>query len=119
MQLISSSSSSVEVETTKKPSIDKFSTFSADITTTTLKSVPNEFIFNSKNNTKTSETLIKRIGLSQSPTKGSKIEDQLLNEKIDMAALAEKKRKKHQATISKKEIIAHTTASTTLEPGNS
>lgn len=68
---------------------------------------------------KTVEPLIKRIGLSEVPEKGSKIDEQVLNEKIDMAALAEKKRKKHQATISKKEIIStHTTQSTTIAPGN-
>lgn len=115
MQLISSSSS-VQVESTKKPSIDKTSFFSNNLSTTTHKTVSTNA---HKMTNKTVEPLIKRIGLSEVPEKGSKIDEQVLNEKIDMAALAEKKRNKHQATISKKEIIStHTTQSTTIAPGN-
>lgn len=117
MQLISSSSSSANAETTKQPSIEMTSVFSDDLTTTTLKSVPKDFPKISKNNTKTIEPLIKRVGLSQPASKGSKSDEQSLNEKIDMAALAEKKRKKHQAISPKKEIIAQATVSTTIAPG--
>lgn len=112
MQLISSSSSSsVPVTTSKKPNIEKTSIFSIDLATTTSKTVSNV----SKN--KTIEPLIKRVGLSEAPGKGTKIDEQTLNEKIDMAALAEKKRKKHQASITKKDIIQIATP-TTLPPGN-
>lgn len=115
MQLISSSSL-VNVETTKKPSTEKTSIFPNNFSTTTLKTVSVDV---HKKANKTIEPLIKRVGLSEPPEKGSKIDEQALNEKIDMAALAEKKRKKHQATISKKEIISiHTTTPTTVAPGN-
>lgn len=116
MELISSSSSMVKVENTKKPNTDKTNVFSVDLSTTTQQYAP----LTTKTSTKMPDTLIKRVGLSEQPTKGSKIDEQALNEKIDMAALAEKKRKKHQATMSKKEFSTiRTIISTTLSPGRS
>lgn len=107
MQLISSSSSSSSTAGTKKPIISTSTTvFSTDLSTTTQKI---------DNVIKTTEAIIKRVGLSQD--KDSKLDTQTLNEKIDMAALAEKKRKKHQAVAPKKETIAPV-VSTTLAPGN-
>lgn len=109
MQLISSSSTSIT--STKKPTtIGQSSTV---FSTTTLKTTPKP--------QQTTEPNIKRIGLSQASEKEkeSKVDKQTLNEKIDMAALTEKKRKKHQAISPKKETtVAHTTVSTTLSPGN-
>lgn len=70
------------------------------------------------NVTKTIEPLIKRVGNEPNLEKNTLFDKQTLSEKIDMAALAEKKRKKHQAISSKKDIIlAHTTLSTTIQPG--
>lgn len=106
MQLISSSSSSSSTTGTRKPIISTTTgVFSTDLSTTTQKT---------DNITTTTEAIIKRIGL---PEKDSKLDTQTLNEKIDMAALAEKKRKKHQAVASKKDTIA-SVVSTTLAPGS-
>lgn len=122
MQLISSSSSSMKVENTKKPATtDKNSVFSIDLPTTTQQSMSDAVLTLTKtvlgqNVTKTIEPLIKRVGLSEQPEKDFKLVEQTLNEKIDMAALAEKKRKKHQAINTKNEVIA--TTPTTLTPGN-
>lgn len=115
MQLISSSSN---IENKVQPSNEKITTFSNDLSTTTQESVATKLLSTTKTSTKTTEPLIKRIGLSQQPIKGSKVDEQTLNEKIDMAALAEKKRKKHQAISPKKEIITtHASHPTTLSPG--
>lgn len=118
MQLISSSSSKIENKI--QPSTEKISTFSNDLSTTTQESVTTttKLFSTIKSSTKTTEPFNKRIGLSEQPVKGSRIDEQTLNEKIDMAALAEKKRKKHQAISTKKEIITtHTSNPTTLSPG--
>lgn len=123
MQLISSSSHSIS-STLKPTTVEQSEVFSSSVkilksTTSKPQSVTNAFLPITKNVTKPIEPLIKRIGLNQAPEKESKIDKQTLNEKIDMAALTEKKRKKHQAIGSKKETtIAHTTVSTTLSPGN-
>ena len=118
MQLISSSSSSSKIENTKQPSTEKISIFSTDLSTTTQASVTTKLSSTTKSSTKTTDSFNKRIGLSQQPAKGSKVDEQTLSEKIDMAALAEKKRKKHQAISPKKEIITtHTSNPTTLSPG--
>lgn len=115
MQLISSSSSSLsKTENTLQPSTEKISIFSNDLSTTTQESVATKLISATKSSLKATDSFNKRIGLSQQPVKGSKVDEQTLNEKIDMAALAEKKRKKHQAVSPKKEIIA---THTTLSPG--
>lgn len=127
MQLISSSSSTINMSTNKPTTIEHTGVFSTDYSTTTEKSVSDSFIKISSNKsgqniTNTIEPLIKRIG--QSEEKESKIDKQTLNEKftvssisekIDMAALAEKKRKKHQAVASKKETLI---VSTTISPGS-
>lgn len=69
------------------------------------------------NATKTIEPLIKRVGNDYSAVDKNTLADkQTLSEKIDMAALAEKKRKKHQATTSKKETTLASFA-TTIAPG--
>lgn len=117
MELISSSSSNIE--NIKQPSTEKISIFSTDLSTTTQASIATKISSTIKTSTKATETFHKRIGLSQQPVKGSKIDEQTLNEKIDMAALAEKKRKKHQAVSIKKEITtAHTSPNpSTLSPG--
>lgn len=119
MQLISSSSSS---SSTKKPlTTEKSTVFSIGYSTSTEKIASNSLpkISNQdlgQNITKDGGQFIKRIG--QQPGKEFKSDKQALNEKIDMAALAEKKRKKHQATTPTKESIAlHTTVSTTISPG--
>lgn len=127
MQLISSSSHSIS-STTKPTTVEQSEVFSSSVkilktTTSKPQSVPDAFLPITKNVTKTItktiEPLIKRIGLNQSPEKESKLDKQTLNEKIDMAALSEKKRKKHQAIAPKKETtVAYTTVSTTLSPGN-
>lgn len=124
MQLISTSSTSSNIMNTKKPTTaEQIGVFSTDISTSTTQSIPDALltITNNvlgENVTKTIEPLIKRVGISQ-PDKETTIDTQTLNEKIDMAALAEKKRKKHQAIGTKKETVAlHTTASTTVTPGN-
>lgn len=115
MQLISSSSSKVENKI--QPSTEKISTFSNDLSTTTQKSVTTKLSSTTKSSTKATASFNKRIGLSQ-PVKGSKVDEQTLNEKIDMAALAEKKRKKHQAINTKNEIMTtHTSNPTTISPG--
>lgn len=120
MQLISSSSDVVK-NTNKPTTLEQVSFFSTDATTTTStphQTVSDKFLTITKNVTNI-EPLIKRVGTVQPPAKESKIDKQTLNEKIDMAALAEKKRKKHQAIASKKETVApYTTISTTLAPGN-
>lgn len=116
MQLIASSSSKVENKI--QPSTEKISTFFNDLSTTTQQSVPTKHSLTTKLSTKATEPLIKRIGLSEQPVKGSKVDEQTLNEKIDMAALAEKKRKKHQAINTKKELMTtHISSATTLPPG--
>lgn len=130
MQLISSSST-INMSTKKPTTIEHTGVFSTDYSTTTEKSVSDSFIKISSNKsgqniTNTIDTLTKRIGQSQE--KESKTDKQTLNEKltvssisekIDMAALAEKKRKKHQAVASKKEILtAPTIVSTTISPGS-
>lgn len=122
MQLISSSSS-INIST-KKPTMVEYN-ISPDQSITTEKNVSDSFITISndepgKNVTKTIEPLIKRIGQSQE--KESKTDDKIavssISEKIDMAALAEKKRKKHQAVVLKKEqLTTHTPTTTTLLPG--
>lgn len=114
MQLISSSSSS-NLENTNQPSTEKISIFSTDLSTSTQESETTKILSTTKSSTKTTESFNKRIGLSQQPVKGSKIDDQTLNEKIDMAALAEKKRKKHQTINTKKEIL---TTHASNQPGN-
>lgn len=125
MQLISSSSM-FSSTTTVSPLMDlitETSAFSIEHSTSTKQSVPDALLTITKNvlgqnMTKTIEPLVKRVGTNH-PVKDSKIDKQSLNEKIDMAALAEKKRKKHQAVSTKKETIApHTTVSTTILPGN-
>lgn len=69
------------------------------------------------NATKTIEPLIKRVGNDYSAVDKNTLADkQTLSEKIDMAALAEKKRKKHQATTFKKETTLASFA-TTIAPG--
>lgn len=110
MQLISSSSSLSSTLSTKKPTISTTTgVFSTDLSTTTQKT---------ENITRTTEGISKRIGLSQTE-KYPQLDTQTLNEKIDIAALAEKKRKKHQAIPSKKETIApNPTVSSALTPGN-
>lgn len=130
MQLISSSSSTINVSTKKPTTAEHDGVFSTEHSTTSEKSVSDSYIKISNNKavqnaTKITEPLIKRIG--QSPEKESKLDKQTLNdklavssisEKIDMAAMAEKKRKKHQAVASKKDtLVTHTTVSTTLSPG--
>lgn len=116
MQLISSSSSKVENKI--QPSTEKISTFSHDLSTTTQQSVATKLSSTTKSSAKITEQFIKRIGLSEQPVKGSKVDEQTLNEKIDMAALAEKKRKKHQAINTKNEVMTtHTLNPTTLSPG--
>lgn len=103
-----------------EPSTEKISIFSNDVSTTTQTSVVTKSPSITKS--KITPSFNKRMGLSQQPTKGSKIDEQTLNEKIDMAALAEKKRKKHQAISTKNEIITthtYTSSPTTLSPGNS
>lgn len=120
MQLIasSSSSSSSKTENSIQPSTEKNSIFSNDHSTNTQGSVATKLITTTKSSTKTTDQFNKRIGLSQQAVKGSKVDEQTLNEKIDMAALAEKKRKKHQAISTKNEIITtHTSSPTTLSPG--
>lgn len=116
MQLISSSSS---ISTKKPTTVEQSGVFSTSSLATSSQSVPDAFLTINKNVTKNIEPIIKRIGLNQPSEKETKIDKQSLNEKIDMAALTEKKRKKHQAISSKKETtVAHTTVSTTLSPGN-
>lgn len=118
MQLISSSSSVNSVSTKKPSTTQQIGVFSTDYSTTT-EQIGSSAILTLSNNvlgqnvTKPTEPLIKRVG--QQPEKESKLDKQTLNEKIDMAALAEKKRKKHQAVTSKKDSVA---VSTTLSPGN-
>lgn len=117
MQLVSSSSA--KIESIREPSTEKISIFSTDVSTTTPASVATAKP-SPTTKSKIAPSLNKRIGLSQPPTKGSKVDEQTLNEKIDMAALAEKKRKKHQAISTKNEIITtYTSSATTLPPGNS
>lgn len=124
MQLISSSSSLSDSVNTKKPTTaEQSGIFSTDISTSTQHSHPDALLTITNNLlrdnvTKTIEPLIKRVGISQTE-KESKMDTHTLNEKIDMAALEEKKRKKHQAIGTKKETVApHTTVSTTVAPGN-
>lgn len=120
MQLISSSSM-VFPSSTNAPLIElntETSAFSIDHLTSTKQSVPDALLTITKNvlgqnMTKTIEPLIKRVGVVH-PVKEAKIDKQTLSEKIDMAALAEKKRKKHQAVHTKKETTQHTTVSTTI-----
>lgn len=111
MQLISSSSSS---SSTKKPLTTENSTSTEKIVSNSVPILSNKVL--GQNITKDGGQFIKRIG--QQPGKEFKSDKQALNEKIDMAALAEKKRKKHQAATPTKESIAlHTTVSTTISPG--
>lgn len=63
-----------------------------------------------QNMTKTIEPLIKRVGINASPEKQ---DFSAISEKIDMASLAEKKRKKHQTETTKAVAITHPT----VEPG--
>ncbi|XP_055309086.1 proclotting enzyme [Sitodiplosis mosellana] len=124
MQLISSSSS-IDLSTSKPTTIQHAVDFSPDYSTTTKKNESDTSIKINKleqNVTKTIEPLIKRIGQSQEKeSKIDKLNDKIvvssISEKIDMAALAEKKRKKHQAVgLRKDTLTAHTTVSTTLSP---
>lgn len=124
MQLISSSA--FISTTTKSPFILLSTTLPViDVQSTTEQSVPDAILTLTKNvlgqnMTKTIEPLIKRVGTNQKDIKETNIEKQTLNEKIDMAALAEKKRKKHQAINPKKEttLVQHTyTPSSTVSPG--
>lgn len=126
MNLISSSMLSPAVATTKLPSqsavLSELLDSEVAMSSTTQQSVPDAILTLTKNvlgqnMTKTIEPLIKRVGVSNShngnakePQKEAKLDKQTLSEKIDMAALAEKKRKKHQAVHPKKE--------TTLEPSS-
>lgn len=133
MQLISSSSS---IQTTRAPpTVQSSNIFSTDelISSSTEQSIPDAFLkitenVLGQNMTKTIEPLIKRVGQSsdkepkvdKQKEKIEKIEKLSLNEKIDMAALAEKKRKKHQALSPKLEKISEEKPHqllTTVSPG--
>lgn len=107
LQLISSSST----QTTRAPIIQSSNIFSTDelYSSSTEQSIPDVLLKITKNvlgqnMTKTIEPVIKRVGqvsdkeskVDKQNEKIEKIEKLTLNEKIDMAALAEKKRKKHQ-----------------------
>lgn len=143
MQLVSSSSVTSEATATPSSTTTKKSTITTtttgttkspasaghspvsttEHTTTTIKQIipaASSIITKtvpSPNVTKTIEPLIKRIGNDYSNNeKNTLIDKQTLSEKIDMAAMAEKKRKKHQATTSKKETT-FTTFGTTIAPG--
>lgn len=131
MHLISSSMLSPIIATTKIPShspggISELFDSEVDESSSTHQSVPDAILTLTKNvlgqnMTKTIEPLIKRVGGSinhsndMESQKESKIDKQTLSEKIDMAALAEKKRKKHQAVHPKKDAMA--TTSSTVAPG--
>lgn len=141
MHLISSSMLSPAMATTKLPShsavISELLDEEVVISSSTQQSVPDAILTLTKNvlgqnMTKTIEPLIKRVGSNgnhhssnvnhhsssgKEPLKESKIDKQTLSEKIDMAALAEKKRKKHQAIHPKKETTI--TPSSTVSPGMS
>lgn len=67
------------------------------------------------NATESIEPLIKRVGVSGNDETANK--QQTLDEKIDMDALAEKKRKKHQAFPTKKEPTASKPVAVTVTPG--
>lgn len=98
MELISSSGSSdVSTSSVPAPSVP-------DAILTLTKNVLGQ------NMTKTIEPLIKRVGINASP---GKQEYSAISEKIDMASLAEKKRKKHQTETTKIATITHPT----VEPG--
>ena len=79
-----------------------------------------------QNSTKKMDLFIKSIGQGQEmgsevdkQTRSDEIAMTSISEKVDIAALAEKKRKKHQAVGSKIDTLTvHTTSSTTLSPGN-
>lgn len=131
MHLISSSIPSTAISENKLPP----DTFSNDdlldsevvVSSTTQQSMPNAILTLTKNvlgqnMTKTIEPLIKRVGTITPTThngkdslKESKLDKISLSEKIDMAALAEKKRKKHQAVNPKKETTI--IPSSTVTPG--
>lgn len=131
MHLISSSMLSPAITTTKLPSnsavFDELLDSEVVVSSSTQQSVPDAILTLTKNvlgqnMTKTIEPLIKRVGVSNNhngnamePQKESKIDKQTLSEKIDMAAMAEKKRKKHQAVHPKKETT--TASSSTVAPG--
>lgn len=127
MHSISSSMLSPAFATTKLPShsavISELLDSEVVVSSSTQQSVPDALLTLTKtvlgqNMTKTIEPLIKRVGTnhnSKDAQKESKIDKQSLSERIDMAALAEKKRKKHQAVHPKKETTA--TPSSTVAPG--
>lgn len=133
MQLISSSS----IQTTRPPSnIQSSNIFSTDefYSSNTEPNIPDALLkitenVLGQNMTKTIEPLIKRVGqITEKESKVDKQNDKIekmdklsLNEKIDMAALAEKKRKKHQAFAPKLEKISEEKQPqllTTVSPGN-
>lgn len=98
MELISSSGSSdTSISSVPAPSVP-------DAILTLTKNVLGQ------NMTKTIEPLIKRVGIDANPEKQ---DFSAISEKIDMASLAEKKRKKHQTETTKAVAITHPT----VEPG--
>lgn len=114
MQLISSSSMNI-LSTTISPEIDHSKIYTIEPLITTQQSIPDAFLTITKNVTKNIEPLIKRVDIDGNNTENvSNFDKQSLSEKIDMAALAEKKRKKHQAISPKKETIS---VSSTVSPG--
>lgn len=131
MQLISSSL----IQTTRTPIIQSSNILSTDefYSSSTEQTIPDPLLkitknVLSRNMTKTIEPLIKRVEqisdkepkLDKQNERIEKIDKLTLNEKIDMAALAEKKRKKHQALAPKVEKISEEKLPqllTTVSPG--
>lgn len=124
MQLVSSSSQSLTMDTEKPTTSEQFEENTAFPPTPSNSSM--KIVKMNQNSTKKMDVFITPQGQGQETetkvdkqTQRDEIAITSISEKIDMAALAEKKRKKHQAVGSKIDTLTvHTASSTTLSPGN-